>query len=62
VIEILQNIEHDIATVEGYLKRLRASKRYNTQAGFAIAVYEDILDTLMDQRRQVKEYIEEADK
>lgn len=62
--EILQNIEKDIETVERILKRLRADKRHDPQAGLKIVVYEDILNELYDNSHAVRQYLqkEEVDK
>lgn len=60
---ILKNLEADIATVEQYLKELRAGKARSTSTALAkIRVYEGVLFQLMQQRREVKKYIEEAKK
>ena len=55
--EILQNIEKDIETVEGYLKRLKATRDMDGRTAFTISIYEDMLYELYSHRRSVLEYI-----
>lgn len=62
--DILRNIEQDITTVEGYIKRLKAVKHMDGATAFAISIYEAMLLELYGHRRAVREYLqkEEADK
>lgn len=62
--DILRNIEQDITTVEGYIKRLKAVKHMDGATAFAISTYEAMLLELYGHRRAVREYLlkEEADK
>lgn len=60
---ILKNLEADIEKVRQYLKELRETKNLSvTDRVFSITVYETMLDQLIAQRKEVKEYIEEAKK
>lgn len=56
--ELLETINRDIATVEGYLKQRDSS------AGRAVAIYTEMLYELYDRRRSIMHYLqkEEADK
>lgn len=59
--EILRNIEHDIATVEGYIKKLRANKQKDPEAGFKIAVYENMVNELYDNYHAVRRYLQKEE-
>lgn len=58
--EILQNIERDIETVRGCLKKWRAKKQRSSDDIRAIRIYEDMLLELLALRRELKDYIEEV--
>ena len=56
---ILKNLEADIEKVRQYLKELRETKSLSvTDKVFSVGVYETMLDQLIAQRKEVKEYIE----
>lgn len=62
--ELLQNLDQDIATVRGYLEKLNSGKSGLNAANAlrAKGVYTDMLYQLMDLRRDLRKYTEEADK
>lgn len=62
--ELLQNLDKDIATVRGYLEKLNSGKSGLNAANVlrAKGIYTDMLYQLMDLRRDLRKYTEEADK
>lgn len=60
--EMLANLDKDIETVRGYLKKLRAKKQLGSSDIRAVGAYEGMLLELLTLRRELKDYIEEADK
>lgn len=62
--ELLETINRDIETVEGYLKQRGAATKRDSSAGHAVAIYTEMLYELYDRRRAIMHYIqkEEAEK
>lgn len=62
--ELLETINRDITTVEGYLKQRGAATQRDSSAGRAVAVYTEMLYELYDRRRAIMQHIqkEEANK
>lgn len=62
--ELLQNLDKDIATVRGYLEKLKSGKSGLSSSNVLRAkeVYTDMLYQLMDLRRDLRKYTEEGDK
>lgn len=59
--DILLNIEKDIKTVEGYIKKLKSGWIDDYSTRRTITIYEDMLDDLYDQYHAVKHYIEKEE-
>jgi hypothetical protein len=59
--ELLETINRDIATVEGYLRQRGAATQRDSSAGRAVAVYTEMLYELYDRRRAIMHYLEKEE-
>lgn len=59
--ELLETINRDIETVEGYLKQRRAATQRDSSAGRAVAIYTEMLYELYDRRRAITHYLQKEE-